>query len=160
MTTTNPSSHPVPDDDSGVEPYREPLVGADARVVVNKGSTATGSDDHLSGEPLNDDKGKLPDDDAEFCGDELDEDGHPRRRSPNRELFCFSCNRLEDHSLAHRKEWPYSLLVGMTFGLILFFGPFRCRCCGHTRLMLNDFLNPKYWIRPESRGGRARNKYR
>ncbi len=58
-------------------------------------------------------------------------------------LFCFHCHRPENHFLEKRFEWYYSLLIGFTFGLILFVGPFRCRCCGEQRLFCFDEWHPR-----------------
>ena len=64
----------------------------------------------------------------------------------NRKLYCFSCHRQESHYFALKGKAHYYLMVGMTFGFILLFGPYRCRCCGHKRLCKYNFLNIRYHI--------------
>ena len=64
----------------------------------------------------------------------------------NRKLYCFSCHRQESHYFALKGKAHYYLMAGMTFGLILLFGPYRCRCCGHKRLCKYNFLNIRYHI--------------
>ena len=59
-------------------------------------------------------------------------------------LFCFHCNRMELHFNSLKLRPFYSLLLGATFGLIALYGPFRCRCCGHTRLLRFNRLHPKF----------------
>ncbi|MDB4371011.1 hypothetical protein N9Z44_02810, partial [Mariniblastus sp.] len=54
----------------------------------------------------------------------------PSVSRPRKRLHCFNCNRSEGHFLAHKNRWFYSYLLGLTFGLISFIGPFRCQCCG------------------------------
>ncbi len=90
--------------------------------------------------------------DDEFLHDDWDEDqdGVTNRRKPRIiRLFCFECNRPESHFLGHRRRWYYSFLVGLSFGLALIAGPFRCRCCGKSRLMCADWLHPKRWFPPK-----------
>ena len=63
-------------------------------------------------------------------------------------LYCFSCHRQESHFFALKGRSHYYLMIGMTMGLILLFGPYRCRCCGHKRLCRYNFLNIRYhWHR-------------
>lgn len=64
-----------------------------------------------------------------------------------RRLFCFDCNRREDHSITTQRRWFYSFLLGLTFGMIYLIGPYRCNCCGAKRLMAFDSLNAWYWVR-------------
>jgi hypothetical protein len=71
-------------------------------------------------------------------------------------LFCLHCNRTETHVTKYRNRWYYSFVVGMTFGLIYLVGPFRCRCCGHSRLMVSDFLNPRVLRRHQRYQSRSR----
>jgi hypothetical protein len=78
-----------------------------------------------------------------------------------REIYCFSCNRLEGHFLWKQHFWYYSFLTGLTFGFVKWIGPFQCQCCGHRRLMSANMLSPRYWYRKfvmgkASSGGRAR----
>ena len=68
--------------------------------------------------------------------------GRKRRR-----MMCFECNRPEGHFLAIRYRWFFSYLLGLTFGLITFVGPYQCQCCGNTRLMSHNRLNLRYWAR-------------
>ncbi len=62
----------------------------------------------------------------------------------SRKLYCFSCHRLENHYNALKGKSYHYLLVGITFGLVSLFGPYRCRCCGHRRLCRSNFLNLRY----------------
>ena len=64
----------------------------------------------------------------------------------NRKLYCFSCHRQESHFFALKGRSHYYLMVGLTFGLIVIFGPYRCRCCGHKRLCRHNFLNLRYHL--------------
>lgn len=61
-------------------------------------------------------------------------------------IYCFSCHRREYHYNAMKGRSFHYLLVGFTFGLIILFGPYRCRCCGHRRMCRYDFLNPIYYF--------------
>ncbi len=63
------------------------------------------------------------------------------------QLHCFHCNRKETFYNAYRGYWIHSFFLGFTFGLANIIGPFKCKCCGHRRLMQADFLNPKMWFR-------------
>ena len=65
---------------------------------------------------------------------------------PRKRLHCFNCNRSESHFLAHKNRWFYSYLLGLTFGLITFIGPFRCQCCGDQRFFSTDRLHPRTWL--------------
>ena len=58
-------------------------------------------------------------------------------------LYCFHCNRLENHYFRNRYTWYHSLLLGFTFGGILLIGPFRCLCCGACRLFSFDEFHPR-----------------
>lgn len=64
------------------------------------------------------------------------------RRKPR--LYCFHCNRPENHANPYLGAWFYSYFIGLTFGLLHFFGPFRCTCCGRQRLMFKDWAHPKF----------------
>lgn len=64
----------------------------------------------------------------------------------NRKLYCFSCHRQESHFFAFKGRSHYYLMVGLTFGLIVLFGPYRCRCCGHKRLCRHNVLNIRYHL--------------
>jgi len=76
------------------------------------------------------------------------DDAAGRRKSrKRRRLICFHCNRPEGHFVPYRGSWFYSFFVGMSFGLVNVFGPYRCQCCGKQRLMFKDWLNPMYHIR-------------
>ena len=65
-----------------------------------------------------------------------------RRRKPR--LYCFHCNRPETHSNPYMGAWFYSYFIGLTFGLLHLFGPFRCTCCGRQRLIFKDWAHPKF----------------
>ncbi|MEM7456314.1 MAG: hypothetical protein AAF456_18345 [Planctomycetota bacterium] len=88
-----------------------------------------------------------------------DEELDDKQAKTRRRLFCFSCNRTEAHYQSYRRRWYYSFVVGMTFGLMHGVGPFRCKCCGNSRLMISDGLNPRYWFR-SSRPKSSRSKSR
>ncbi len=61
-------------------------------------------------------------------------------------LHCFNCNRMEGHYLLfYRRAW-YSYLIGLTFGLAVIAGPYRCQCCGAARFMMSNLLHPKYYL--------------
>ena len=70
-----------------------------------------------------------------------------KSRKKRIEMMCFSCNRTDGHSLVVRRRWFFSYLLGLTFGLSLLFGPYFCQCCGSTRWMCHNMLNPRYWYR-------------
>lgn len=89
------------------------------------------TDDHLS----------LPEP-AAFTS-ETSEDSSSKKRKRVK-LFCFHCNRPEGHANQFLGAWFYSYFIGVTFGLLHFFGPFRCQCCGRSRLMFRNWLNPKF----------------
>jgi hypothetical protein len=61
-------------------------------------------------------------------------------------LHCFNCNRYEGHYLSFYRRLWYSYVIGMTFGLAIVIGPYRCQCCGSSRLMMSNLLHPKYYI--------------
>ena len=62
-------------------------------------------------------------------------------------LFCFHCNRPEAHYNTLKHRWYYWTLNGMTFSLIRLLGPFRCRCCGHKRLLSGNKYHPQFIYR-------------
>ncbi len=70
--------------------------------------------------------------------------------SPNRgsrkslRLYCFSCHRTENHYNTLKGQSYHYLLIGMTMGLVWLFGAYRCRCCGHRRLVRFNNLNLRY----------------
>lgn len=70
--------------------------------------------------------------------------GAKKTGAKNIRLYCFACHRMEYHYNALKGKPYHHLLVGATFGLAWFFGPFRCRCCGHRRLARFNFLNPRF----------------
>lgn len=69
---------------------------------------------------------------------------------PRKRLHCFNCNRNEGHYLALKSRWFYSYLLGLTFGLISFIGPFRCQCCGEKRLLATNRFHPRTWLNSPS----------
>lgn len=69
----------------------------------------------------------------------------PKSQRKRLGLRCFNCNRLEGHYLSYYRRVWYSFLVGMTFGLAIIFGPYKCQCCGSQRLMISNLLHPKYY---------------
>jgi len=109
------------------------------------------------------------DDNESYDGEELDAPesaAETRRGSKGRRkrlgLHCFNCNRYEGHYLlAYRRLW-YSFIIGMTFGLAIIFGPYRCQCCGSSRLMMSNLLHPKYYVAVSKtrskRKGRSRSR--
>lgn len=66
------------------------------------------------------------------------------RKRKKLRLYCFHCNRPEGHSNPYLGAWFYSYFIGLTFGLLHFFGPFRCQCCGRSRLMFRNWAHPKF----------------
>ena len=102
------------------------------------------------------------DDDSELYYDDESDEGEFQRgisdetndvqyaagaRSSKLRLFCFHCNRSEHHYNSLKGRRFYFFLIGMTFGLVRYYGPFRCRCCGHTRLFKYDRMNPRFLFR-------------
>ena len=110
-------------------------------------------------------------DDEDFDEDEHDDPesgSETRRPSKSRRkrlgLHCFNCNRYEGHYLLlYRRLW-YSFIVGMTFGLAIVFGPYRCQCCGSSRFMISNLLHPKYYVAASKlrskKKGRSRSRSR
>jgi hypothetical protein len=80
-----------------------------------------------------------PDEETDFTEDIAS----PKLAARNPLLYCFHCNRLEKHYFQNFHTWYHSLLVGFTYGAILFFGPFRCRCCGACRLFSFEKWHPR-----------------
>ena len=80
---------------------------------------------------------------AGFDEAELIEETGSKKRKKVR-LFCFHCNRPEGHGNPYLGTWFYSYFIGLSFGLLHFFGPFRCQCCGRNRLMFRNWANPKF----------------
>lgn len=72
--------------------------------------------------------------------------GGKKRKRRFYQLHCFHCNRKETFYNAYRGYWIHSFFLGFTFGLANIIGPFKCKCCGHRRLMQADFLNPRIWF--------------
>lgn len=91
-----------------------------------------------------------PVDDQELMPEKLQADdvadSKKRESRKRRYLICFSCNRVEGHFLVTGRRWFFSYLLGLSFGLILLIGPYRCQCCGASRLMYFESLNPRYWL--------------
>ena len=79
--------------------------------------------------------------------DKVSQKSSSKRKKKHVKMMCFSCNRPEVHTLVVRKRWFFSYLLGLTFGLSLILGPFFCVCCGTTRWMCHNYLNPRYWFR-------------
>lgn len=112
------------------------------------------------------DQGPYEDHESSFAndlGDPTPSDSHEQRagvvptpreqskssssRAKRRKMHCFACNRSEGHFLVVGKRWFFSYLLGLTFGLVLLVGPYRCQCCGTTRWLAYDRLNPRFWFR-------------
>lgn len=102
-------------------------------------------DDELVNEVQNDGGEPELDEQEEVAGPEYVDSPRTKPRK-NFKLFCFECNRMEYHHPAAQHRWYYSYLVGLTYGLVLLFGPFQCQCCGHSRLMKRDKLNIRWWL--------------
>ena len=86
--------------------------------------------------------------DENFENDNFSQDSGKKKKKKKRfKIFCFSCNRPEYHSMKSKKGRIYSYLLGMTFGLLTFIGPFTCVCCGSSRFWCRNWLNPRYWFR-------------
>lgn len=71
----------------------------------------------------------------------------PTGRKFRKRMFCFECNREENHNVTGYGRVSFSFLVGFTFGLVYLIGPYRCQCCGSRRLGRFDILNTRYWYR-------------
>lgn len=90
----------------------------------------------------------LADSDENYEDDNFSHDsGRKKKKKKRFKMFCFSCNRPEYHSLKAKKGRIYSYLLGMTFGLLTFIGPFTCVCCGNYRFWCRNWLNPRFWFR-------------
>ena len=76
--------------------------------------------------------------------DELHAETGSRRKRIG--LRCFNCNRLEGHYLLFYRQMWYSYIIGLTFGLAVIVGPYRCQCCGASRFMVSNLLHPKYYL--------------
>lgn len=63
------------------------------------------------------------------------------------DLYCFSCNRRESHSHVLKRKWYYPYIVGFSFGLIKFIGPFHCVCCGTRRISRLSTIHPRNIVR-------------
>jgi len=57
-------------------------------------------------------------------------------KKKKRRMFCRGCNRMENHRRANKKTWLNSYITGLTFGLNRILGPFKCTCCGTSRLLI------------------------
>ena len=86
------------------------------------------------------------DDDFEDDGSEEDSRESSKARRRRLGLHCFNCNRYEGHYLLYYRRLWYSYVIGMTFGLAIVIGPYRCQCCGSSRLMISNLLHPKYYL--------------
>ena len=75
-------------------------------------------------------------------------------------LKCFNCNRLEGHYLLFYRRLWYSYLIGLTFGLAVIAGPYRCQCCGSSRFMMSNLLHPKYYLSLLSTRSKSRSSSR
>ena len=110
---------------------------AAALAKASAGGTATAVDDLEEGEIELGDYVSEPVDEVQA------ETGERRKRIGIR---CFNCNRMEGHYLLfYRRVW-YSYLIGLTFGMAVIFGPYRCQCCGSSRFMMSNLLHPKYYL--------------
>jgi len=80
--------------------------------------------------------------DRQLQDEEFEDDrqsSQPRRarsKKKKRRMFCGGCNRMENHRRAHRSSWINSYITGLTFGLNLLVGPFKCTCCGSNRWII------------------------
>lgn len=73
--------------------------------------------------------------------------GEPRRKRKRHKLYCFHCNRMENHFHSKSDKWYYSFLLGFSFGIASMIGPFRCVCCNHRRLSLLHHMHPRMILR-------------
>lgn len=103
-------------------------------------------DRELADEFYGQDDEQYDDEDDDF-EDDVVHSPRVKRSRRRKGLFCFNCNRKEGHFLAKQHRWYYSYLVGLTFGLIKFVGPFQCQCCGSNRLMNTNSTNLRFWWR-------------
>ncbi len=119
----------------GVLPPEAETAG-DALVFPGLGEfpTAVNNDDEMS-EPLDSHEA---DDDVEMK--------QVRGANWDSRMYCFRCHRLERHATAFSNNWYYSYLVGMSFGLLWFLGPFRCRCCTSLRWFRFEWMHPRRWF--------------
>ena len=90
--------------------------------------------------------------------DELHAETGSRRKRIG--LKCFNCNRLEGHYLLFYRRLWYSYLIGLTFGLAVIAGPYRCQCCGSSRFMMSNLLHPKYYLSLLSTRSKSRSSSR
>ena len=65
----------------------------------------------------------------------------------SRVLHCFNCNRSESFFIWSKYRWYHPYLVGFTFGLVFLIGPYRCRCCGHSRMFIWNWMHPYRWLK-------------
>lgn len=79
--------------------------------------------------------------------EDYDEPVEKKKKKKKFKMMCFSCNREEYHSIKSKRRWAHSYMLGLTFGLSVFIGPFSCSCCGHSRLMCRNWLSLRYWFR-------------
>ena len=113
--------------------------------------------DELSTNNLHHDPNLLPDEtlqdsDDELLDEEFDEEfeeefEEPRRKRKRHRLYCFHCNRMENHFHAKTDKWYYSYLLGFSFGIASMLGPFRCVCCGHDRMSRLHQMHPRMIVR-------------
>lgn len=75
-------------------------------------------------------------------------------------LRCFNCNRMEGHFLLFYRRMWYSYLIGLTFGLAVIVGPYRCQCCGASRFMMSNLLHPRYYLAVLSTQSKSKSKRR
>jgi len=108
----------------------------------------------------------VAEDDHDFEDDDFDDDDTfedvPSSRSKSQRkrlgLRCFNCNRLEGHYLSYYRRVWYSFLVGMSFGIAVILGPYKCQCCGSQRLMISNLLHPKYYAAISRTRGKSSSK--
>lgn len=117
----------------------ESVAKANAAAASSHGGTATAteSDDFEEGDIVLGDYVDEPLDDFHA------ETGASRKRLG---LRCFNCNRMEGHYLLFYRRLWYSYVIGLTFGLAVIAGPYRCQCCGSSRFMMSNLLHPKYYM--------------
>ena len=73
--------------------------------------------------------------------------GESRRKRTRHKMYCFHCNRNENHYHSYGDKWFYPFLIGFSLGLYAFWGPFRCVCCCHKRLTRLHHMHPRMIIR-------------
>ena len=126
---------------------RQAAASQDPDAATPTASNASGPASTVIAQPLDDgdlDEADFEDPDDDASVDERSSSSKSARKRLG--LHCFNCNRYEGHYLSYYRRLWFSYLIGLTFGLAIIVGPYRCQCCGSTRFMMADLLNPRYYL--------------